>query len=170
MDLMELYKQRYSGRAFDRRRPIPEEVLEKVLEAARLAPTGCNSQQWKVLVLESGEALKKVEECSECIYGAPVVLVFLYDKSHPDSKLEINRVDVGLSNGVIAAACAMLEAAEQGVGSCWVCWFHEDALRKAFQIPDNWMPVCLLPIGYDQDGPSDRHFQRKPLAALAQRL
>lgn len=95
MDLMELYKQRYSGRAFDRRRPIPEEVLEKVLEAARLAPTGCNSQQWKVLVLESGEALKKVEECSECIYGAPVVLVFLYDKSHPDSKLEINRVDVG---------------------------------------------------------------------------
>lgn len=170
MDLIELYRQRYSGRAFERSRPIPEETLEKVLEAARLAPTGCNSQQWKVLVLESEEALKKAEACSECIYDAPVVLVFLYDKSHPDSILEINSVDVGLSNGVIAATHAMLEAAEQGIGSCWVCWFREDALREAFRIPEHWAPVCLMPIGYDREGPSDRHFHRKPLVELAQRL
>ncbi len=153
MDFMELCKQRYSGRAFDRNRPIPEEKLEKILEAARLAPSGCNAQPWKVLVLESEEALEKTRECSECVYDAPIVLVFLYDKSHPDSTLEINGVDVGLTSGVIAATFSMLAVTEQGIGSCWVCWFHEEILRKTFQIPENWVPVCLLPIGYDREGP-----------------
>ena len=170
MELLDVCRRRYSGRNFDRNRPIPQEILEKILEAARLAPTGCNSQQWKVLVLESQEALEKAEACSECVYNAPMVLLFLYDRVHPDSALDINSVNVGLSNGVIAATHAMLEAAEQGVDSCWVCWFYEAMLREKFHIPENWSPVCLLPQGYDQDGPSERHTQRKPMEELAERL
>ena len=170
MEFLELCKARYSGRAFDRQRPIEAEKMSVVLEAARLAPTGCNSQQWKMLLLESEEALQKAEICSTCVYDAPAVLLFLYGDTHPDSHLEINGVDVGLTNAVIAATHAMLAATEQDIQSCWVCWFEEEKVREQFQLPDNWKPACMLVMGYDQEGPSERHALRKPMEELVQHL
>jgi len=170
MNFLELCEKRYSARAFDRAHPIEEEKLRLILEAARLAPTGCNSQQWRALLIESEEGLQKAEICSTCVYNAPAVLLFTYDDTHPDSHLEINDVNVGLTNCVIAAAHAMLSAAEQGVDSCWVCWFQEAAVREQFNLPKNWKPACMLMLGYDQEGPSDRHSIRKPLDELVKRI
>lgn len=170
MNLLELCEKRYSGRDFRRDRPIETEKMQTILEAARLAPTGCNSQQWKILLLESADALQKAELCSTCIYHAPSVLLFIYDDAHPDSHLEINGVNVGLTNCAIAATHAMLAAAEQNVQSCWVCWFEEDAVRRHFALPDNWKPACMLVMGYDRQGPSERHALRKPLEELVRRL
>ena len=170
MEFLELCKARYSGRAFDRHRPIEAEKMDAILEAARLAPTGCNSQQWKILLLESAEALQKAERCSTCIYNAPVVLLFLYDDTHPDSHLDINGVNVGLTNAAISATHAILAATAQGVQICWVCWFEEDKVREEFQLPDNWKPACMLVMGYDLEGPSERHTLRKPVEELVRRL
>lgn len=170
MDFLKLCKTRYSGRDFDRSHPVEEEKLQKILEAARLAPTGCNSQQWKALLIESPEGLQKAELCSTCIYNAPTVLLFIYDNAHEDSHLEINGVNVGLTNCAIAATHAMLAAAELEVHSCWVCWFEEDALRKQFRLPDNWNPACMLLLGYDRTGPGEKHVLRKPLEELVERL
>lgn len=168
MDFLELCKKRYSGRGFDRRRPIEKETLRTILEAARLAPTGCNAQQWKILLVESPEGLRKAEACSSCIYDAPTLLLFTYDDAHEDSHLEINHVNVGLTNCAISATHAMLAAAERGVGSCWVCWFDENAVQEQFHLPDHWKPACMILLGYDQQGPSERHFYRKPLEELVE--
>lgn len=169
MDFLKLCENRYSARAFDRNRPIPAEKMDLILEAARLAPTGCNAQQWKILLLESPEGLRQAEECSTCVYDAPAVLLFCYDRTHPDSTVEINRVNVGLMNCTIAATHAMLAAKEQGIDSCWVCWFEEEKTRSIFQIPDNWDPACMLMLGYDTQGASERHGIRKPLEELVER-
>lgn len=170
MNFLELCKARYSGRDYDRSHPVEEEKMQAILEAARLAPTGCNSQQWKVLLIESPEGLKKAEVCSTCIYNAPAVLLFLYDDTHPDSHLDINGVNVGLTNCVIAATHAMLAAREQGVDSCWVCWFEEKKVRREFNLPENWNPAMMLLLGYDKEGPSERHMLRKPLEELVERV
>ncbi len=170
MNFLELCQKRYSARDFERDRPIEEEKMQAVLEAARLAPTGCNSQQWNVLLIESIEGLQKAEACSTCVYNAPAVLLFTYDDTHPDSHLEINGVNVGLTNCAIAANHAMLAATEQGLNSCWVCWFEEDAVREQFSLQENWKPVCMLMLGYDRQGPSERHFARKSLAELVKRV
>ena len=170
MDFLELCEKRYSARDFDRDHPIEKEKLQRILEAVRLAPTGCNSQQFKVLVAETSEALEKMEACSTCVYNAPVVLLFAYDDLHPDSHLEINGVNVGLTNCVIAATHAMLAAADLHVHSCWVCWFEEDAVREQFCLSDGWKPACMLMLGYDRQGPSERHFLRKAAEELVEHL
>lgn len=169
MNFSELCAKRYSARAFDRSRPVPAACMTAILEAARLAPTGCNAQQWKVLVIESAEGLRRAERCSTCVYGAPAVLLFSYDRGHPDSALEINGVDVGLTNSVIAATHAMLAAAELGVDSCWVCWFDGEETKHTFGLAENWEPACMLMLGYDKEGPGEQHALRKPLEELVER-
>lgn len=170
MDFLELCEKRYSGRDFDRGHPIAKETLQVILEAARLAPTGCNSQQWKILLAESPEGLQKAEACSTCVYNAPTVLLFVCDDSHPDSHLEINGGNIGQMNCTIAATQAMLAATNLDVQSCWVCWFEEAAIREQFHLPENWTPTCMLLLGYDRQGPGTRHFLRKPLEELVERV
>lgn len=169
MDFLALAKRRYAVRAFDHR-PVEEEKLQKILEAARLAPSGRNAQPWKVYVLRSPEALQNAETCTPCVYQAPVVLLFCYDRTHPESSLSENRVNVGLTNACIAAAHAMLEAEAQGLGSCWVCLFYEDLTKQVFALPEGWEPACFLPLGYAAAEPGPRHFVRKPMEELAEYL
>lgn len=167
MDFLELAKQRYAVREFENR-PIEKEKIERILRAAQLAPTGRNAQPWRSYVLQTNEALKAAEACTPCIYQAPVVLLFCYDKNHPESNLKENNVNVGLTNACIAATHAMMEATEQGLGSCWVCLFYEEITKQTFNIPDNWEPACFLPIGYSSAEPGPRHFIRKPMDELVE--
>lgn len=92
-------------------------LLELILEAANVAPTGCNYQPQRIYVVKSEEALAKINEASKCIFGAKTVLIFAYDKGE-DWK---NRLEEGVHSGVqdvsIVATHAMMEAWECGVGS-----------------------------------------------------
>ena len=69
------------------------------------------------------------------------------------------------TDATIVATHMMLEVYELGLGCTYVCAFHADAIRKAFDLPDHIVPYMLLPIGYPADDcvPSERHFQRYPL-------
>ena len=170
MELISLMKDRYSAREFDRSKPIAAETMDAILEAARLAPTGCNSQQVKIYVIGSPEALAKAEQCSACIYNAPTALLICYDDTHPDSHLEINEVNVGLVDTAIVATHAILAATELGVNTCWVCWFEQDKVMELFDLPEGWKPACFIPMGYSTGTPSERHFIRKPLDELVERV
>lgn len=163
MDFMTLAKQRYSVRAFDPR-PVESEKLKKLVEACRIAPTAKNQQPQKVFFATSDEAIKKLNELSPCIYGAPVVIVMGYDKTltwvHPDHP----EIHSGYVDASICLTHMMLEAQELGLGTCWVARFDPYATKEALGLDDNIVLTALMPVGYpaEKAAPSDRHESYRP--------
>ena len=162
MSFSELVKQRYSVRNYDSR-PIEPEKMNLILEAGRLAPTACNFQPQRILVVQ-GDDLAKMEGCTPCLYGQPAVLVVCYDKTvswKNRSGREIGDVD-----GTIVMTQMMYQAQELGIGSLLVGIYKEDLLRERFQIPENYEIVCLLMLGYpaeDCQPHPQLHADRKPV-------
>ena len=144
MSFAQLVKQRYSVRKFDSK-PIEAEKMALILEANRLAPTGCNFQPQRILVLQ-GEDLDRLEECTPCRYGAPAALVVCYDKT-VSWKSRTGR-EIGDVDGTIVMTQMMYQAQELGIGSLLVGMYKEDLLRERFHIPENYVVVCLLMLGY----------------------
>lgn len=162
MSFTELIKQRYSVRKYDER-PVEEEKLHKILEAGRLAPTGCNYQPQRILVVKD-EDLQKINDCSPCIFGAPTVLVICYDKT-VSWKSRSGR-DIGDVDATIVLTQMMYQAQELGIGSLIVGIYKEPLLRERFNIPDTYQIVSLMLLGYpaqDCEPHPQLHFERKPL-------
>jgi nitroreductase len=161
MDFIELATKRFSARKYSADKVEPEK-LQKILEAGRLAPTACNNQPFKLIVVESDEGLKKLGKGAST-FGAPLAIVVCSNmtecwKRSCDNK---NSGDIDAS---IVTDHLMLQATELGLGSVWVCSFNPDVLRKEFNIPANFEPVNVLIIGYSTDEmPNPRHFIRKDL-------
>ena len=166
MDFMELAAARYSVRKFDER-PIEPEKLEKILRAGLIAPTAKNQQPQRVFVIQSAEAIEKLKTCTQCVYGAGTVLLICYD-ANESWKRPFDGKDSGDVDTSIVLTHMMLEAWEQGVGSVWVMFFDADKLRKAFDLPENLIPVSLMPIGYPAPdaAPSPRHAESRPESEL----
>ena len=169
MDFLKLCADRYSVRSYTDRQ-VPDEILMKILEAGRLAPTAKNQQPQRVLVLRSAEALEKLHKHCKC-YDAPTVLVIC-----ADTDVACNRPIVSHSmaemDASIAATHMMLAAASLGVGSVWMCAFDNDAVAKEFDLPANVKPFLLLPLGYPTEDcqPSPRHTQRMSIDEMAKFL
>ncbi len=160
MDFMELAAARYSVRAFSDR-PIEAEKEARILDAGMLAPTAVNRQPQRVYVLKSPEALEKVNQLSPCIYGAPEVLLICYN----EEEVWKSPLEVGYNSGEVDAAIVgthmMLQAWQEGIGSCWVRFFHAEKVRDAFSLPEHIHPVALMPIGY-----AAAHAEPAPMHAL----
>lgn len=172
MDFLELAKARYSVRKF-KDEPISKEHMDRILEAANVAPTGCNYQPQRIYVVESEEALEKINKASKCIFGAKTVLIFTYNKEE-DWK---NRLEEGVHSGVqdvsIVATHAMLEAWECGVGSCWVNFFSPTELRSIMGISENEEVVLIMPIGYiadDSEPMANMHFSYKEISKTVTKM
>lgn len=164
MAFLELAKERYSLRQFSDR-PVEKEKLEQILEAGRVAPTACNNQPQKILVLEGGEALAKLKKCTPYTFGAPVVLAVCYDSAQ-SWKRRYDGKDSGDVDAAIVGAHLMLEAADLGLGTTWVGSFDPAAFRAEFALPASVVPVALFPLGYAAPGAKPNgtnHFSRKPL-------
>ena len=163
MEFLELAKQRYSVRAFAPQ-PVEDEKLEKILEAGRIAPTGKNQQPQRIYVLKSPESMQKINSLCACIYGAPVVLMVAYDKNRETVLADKGGIRLGETDASIVCTHMMLEAAELGIGSCWVGWFDREEVRDAFGLPENEVVIALLPLGYPAPdaAPSARHTQYRP--------
>lgn len=166
MDFIELAKRRCSVRAYEDRKVEPEK-LERILEAARIAPTAKNLQPVKLLAVQSGEGLEKVGKAAN-IYGAPLAIIVCADHQRAwtrpfDSK---RSTDIDAS---ILTDHMMLEATELGLGSVWICFFKPDVLREEFSLPEHLEPVNILAVGYASGAPAspDRHDKtRVPMEKL----
>ncbi len=156
MDFFTLAKRRGSVRSYQNK-PIEPEKLTAVLEAGRVAPTGNNAQPQRILVLQTPENLEKLSKAAN-IYGAPCAIVVCGEKEkcwvRPYDGKNIMEIDVS-----IVTDHMMLEAADQGLASVWICYFKPDILRKEFGLPQEWEPVNILALGYPEGKiPSpDRH-------------
>ena len=147
MGFMELAAERYSVRSFSDR-PVEQKKIDRILKAAQLAPTAVNFQPQMIYILKSDGAMTKINRLCRCIYGAPMVFMICSD----ERKTWKSQTEHGYSSGEMdcSVVCThmMLEAWEQGLGSCWVRLFDVDAVVKAFGFPPFIRPRCLLPIGY----------------------
>lgn len=163
MDFLTLAKERYSCKKFDGRR-VEDDVLDMILEAGRLAPTAKNLQEQHVYVLQSEEALAKVDAITPCRYGAGTVLAVAFDKNnvftYPGGKR-----DSGVEDASIVATHLMLAAADLGVNSCWLNFFDPDKAAEILGLPENEEVLMLLDLGYAAEGtkPLPNHDKRKSL-------
>ena len=125
MDFLQLVLSRQSDRAYDKERPVEAEKLERILEAARLAPSACNAQPWKfILVVEESANITS-------LLGGKVK-----GKHFP-------LIDIG-----IAAAHITLAAENEGLGSCILGWFDEKEIKQLTGIPASKRLLLDIAIGY----------------------
>jgi nitroreductase len=125
-------------------------VLDKMLEAVRLAPSACNYQPWRFVVVrdeQKREALAHAARDQRFIAQAPVIIVGC---GHPEKAYQQmggkgNSVDIDVA---IALDHLTLAAAEAGLGTVWIGAFDEDAVRRILDIPDGVKVVALTPLGY----------------------
>lgn len=163
MDFEKLISERYSVRSF-KAQHLPQSVIDKILEAGHKAPTGCNFQPQRILVLNTDESMENLKNCTKCHFNAPTAMLVCHNKEESWKR----KYDGALSSPVDAAIVAthlMLEAQNVGVGSCWVMHFDPAAMRKTFSIPEAVEPIALLVMGYPADDakPLDLHFQSRPI-------
>lgn len=158
MDFEQLITERYSVRSF-KTEHLPQETINKILEVGHKAPTGCNYQPQRILVLNTDESIAKLKECTKCHFNAPTAMLVCHNKDES----WVRKYDGALSSpvdAVIVTTHMMLEAHNIGVGCCWVMHFDPNEMRETFNIPDNVEAVALLVMGYPADDakPLDMHF------------
>ena len=168
---LELAEARFSVRKYAQT-PVEQEKIDAILRAAQLAPTAKNLQPQFIYVLKSPEAIAKVNEVTSRAYKAPVVFVVCYDKNIAWQNPLNNNHTSGEMDASIVGTHMMMEAKEQGLGSCWVEWFNPEEMIKAFDIPDNLVPAFLLDCGYPAEGvePSPMHFNKKEISEFVKEL
>lgn len=158
MTFLELAKARYSVRSY-KNTPIEEAKLDAILTAGKLAPTAANSQPQRIYVIRSAEAKEKLAAVCRFTYAAPILLLVCYDESRDWKNSLMPGYQSGETDAAIVCTHMMLEAWEQGIGSCWVGYFNADEVAKALGLPQGVRPSALLPIGYPADDakPSAMH-------------
>lgn len=166
MDFFELAAERYSVRKF-KNEHLPKEVMDKILSVGHLAPTGCNIQPQRILVLNTDESLAKLKKCTKCHFDAPTAMLVCYNKDECWTRKYDGKTS-GVSDACIVATHLMLGAFELGVGSTWVMHFDPVAMRETFCIPSNIEPVALLVMGYPADDakPADFHSSFRDMKEL----
>ena len=163
MEFEKIVSERYSVRKF-KPQHLPRECIDSILDVAHKAPTGCNYQPHRILVLNTDEAIEKLKGCTKCHFSAPAAMLVCYNEDEswcrPYDKALSAPVD-----GAIVTTYMMLAAQNLGIGCCWVMHFDPDAMRKTFNIPDNIKPVALLVMGYpaDDSKPIDMHYKFRPM-------
>jgi len=164
MTFQELAKMRYSVRSF-RDTPIEEEKLNLILEAGRIAPTACNNQPQKIYVAKSEDARKKLASVCPCTFDAPVILVVCYDRTRNWKSKLMPGYESGETDAAIVCTHMMLQAADLGIGSCWVGYFNAQTVADILALPENVTVSALLPIGYAAGDakPASLHTQYREL-------
>lgn len=146
MTVMEAIRQRHVARAF-LNRPIETEKLEQIMEAGRLAPTASNEQN-RILIAVTDADLRNqlVDACKgqKFVGEAPAVLIAC---AYGDRTMVCGQSARSM-DCAIAMSFMRLEAVELGLQGCWLGWFESDKVRKILNIPDDYVVVAVMPIGY----------------------
>lgn len=166
MDFLETAKKRYSVRNYSDRK-VEAEKLDKILQAAHVAPTAANLQPVHLIAVQEKDGLEKIGKGAN-IYGAPLAVIVCADHDKAWVRPFDNKQTTDIDASILTDHM-MIEATELGLGSVWVCYFKPDIIRNEFNMPDNLEPVNILAIGYSNEEAADteRHSQtRTPIEEL----
>jgi nitroreductase len=163
MDFLDLAKQRCTIRSFNDK-TIEKEKLDYILEAGRVAPSACNKQPQRIIVVQNLTNIKKVQKAYNTL-GSQCILIICRDERDALVREFDNKCSGDLDIGIVTDHM-MLAAREKGIGSVMVGLFDPRIIRKEFNIPDYIEPTALLILGYPKEGflDANRHkTQRKPI-------
>ena len=171
MEFLELAKERYAVRKY-KDTPVEQEKLDLILEAAKVAPTACNNQPQKIYVVKSEEKRKALAGVTPCTFGAPVIFVVCYDSDRSAKGMVCEGHDFGDTDAAIVCTHMMLEAWEQGLGSCWVGYFNEEKVKAVLGLPDSVRVRDLLPVGYPAEdaAPAPMHTKYRDMSDMVEEM
>jgi nitroreductase len=162
MSFFELAKQRYSCRKFNSK-IVPKDILVKVLECARIAPSATNAQPWRFVVVTKSPLIEQIIGCyaRPWLQTAPAIIVACGDHStswrRADGK---DHCDIDLA---IAIDHITLAATDNGLATCWICKFDALKCAELLKLPSHISPIAMIPIGYPHEESkfSEKHIVRK---------
>jgi nitroreductase len=168
-NLLELISSRQSDRKYSGR-TVENDKLDRIIEAGRVAPSACNAQPWKFIVVTEPDLLKQLSEAASAkllgmngfVNQAPVQIIIVRESPNFTSKIggQIKNKDYSLIDIGIAASQICLQAEAEGLGSCILGWFDEDQVKKIFGIPKSKRVELIITLGYSEA--SQRKKIRKP--------
>ena len=163
MDVMEAIKKRYSVRSYQDR-AVETEKLDSILEAARLAPSASNRQEWRFIVVRDKDIRQRLMQAAKdqaFVGQAPVVIAAC-------AKTDSHVMTCGQQSYPIDVAIAIehmaLKATEEGLGTCWIGAFKEEEISRVINAPEGMCPVALIPVGYPNEAPAAR--SRRPISEI----
>lgn len=174
MSFLDLVERRQSVRRYAER-PVSREAIDRCLEAARLAPSACNSQPWSFLVVDDPETVRTLSEkafagmyrMNRWAATAGALIVVITERSKYVASLggqvrdtRYNLIDIGIAGEHLA-----LQAAEEGLGTCWIGWFDEKAVKRVLGLPRGKKTDIIISLGYPADE-RIREKNREPLATI----
>lgn len=173
MNFLELTQKRTSCRSY-KSDEIPDDIINYCLNAARLAPSACNKQPWRFVVVKNAETRKKL--CKKGLLAglpmpwakqAPVIVALCAKKETLVHKLAaaMSGVKYHLIDCGIAGEHFVLAAEEKGLGTCWIGWFKEKQVKKILNIPKDIEVVSLIIVGYPEKVTPPR--SRKSLSEIS---
>jgi nitroreductase len=170
MEYYELIRTRESVRNYDPGKPVPKEIVEKILDAGRLAPSACNNQPWKFLVISSQMMLERVKASypRSWFRDAPCILVAIGIKGEAwiRSYDGYNSVETDVA---IAMTHIMLAAENEGLGACWIAAFDPGMLSEVIKPGKGETIYAITPLGYPKPGfKKGSEKKRKPLEEIAE--
>jgi len=168
-EILDLIKSRQSDRKYSEK-PVEQEKLERILEAGRMAPSACNAQPWKFIVITEPDLLKKVSETASAkligmntfVSQAPLIIVVVREQPNFTTKIggTIKNKDYSLIDIGIASENICLQSEAEGIGSCMIGWFDEPLLRKLLGVPRKKRVELIITLGYSLS--DKREKKRKP--------
>jgi len=146
MEVSEAIRVRRSVRAYDSR-PVPDDLITKVLEAGRIAPSASNYQPWHFIVVKDAAKRQVLSEgkYAKFLTESPVVIVGCGDKK-TSPRWYVVDTTIALQQMVIAATA-------EGLGTCWIGSFDEDTVRETLGVPERFAVVAMLAVGYHKQKP-----------------
>ena len=152
MDIYSALQNRRSVRKYTEDQ-VPEDKLNKILEAARIAPSWANKQCWRYIVVKDDDKKKELQAAipeknpaSKSLTDAPVVIV---QCANPEESGNINGKEYYLLDCGISMQQLMLAAHAEGLGTCWIAWIEdEDKIRNVCKVPEDLEIVSVTPLGY----------------------
>ncbi len=170
MDVFEAVKNRRSIRAFERK-AVPEKLVEKLVDAARHAPSAGNIQPWEFVIVKDPQIKHELSVAAfnqTLIEEASVVIVVCADEARSSQGYGSRGASLYCIQDTAAATQTMLLAAHAlGLGACWVGAFQEEMVRKAIRTPVHVRPVALIPVGSPAESPTPR--RRRPMSEIVHR-
>lgn len=163
MNFLDLAKHRCSIRSF-MEQPIEKVKLEYILEAGRVAPTACNKQPQRIIVVQKSDNIKKIQKAYRT-FGAPCVMIICRDTRDSLIRPFDQKCSGDLDIGIITDHM-MLAAREVGIGSVMVGLFDPHIITKEFELPDYIEPTALLILGYPKNGFLDANRHQTERKAL----
>ena len=155
MDVIEAIKTRRSVRSYQDK-PVEPEKLQQILEAARLAPSACNYQEWKFIVVQDPQTRQALAKaCNDQAFIAQAPLVIAACSTNP-TRLMASGQPTAAVDLAIAVDHITLAAVELGLGTCWIGAFDAPAVAKLLSVPADAVVVHILPLGYPAKTSSPR--------------